>query len=259
METSRNPEGVALDEFVEAKPINCPWKHVNGLSANCGTFKVSGIVCQNENDRKRYSCHSLNFDRTSAFQSCLLLGYGFSQVTLEMNPSARLNLDTGIFEVSDRQMADIAQQDLGVLLLRHAAISRSENYVEKNYVEKKTCEFAAQAFRIADIPWAMGAGLAEIGFALESFTSSASILRCSCGWGRLVHVIASIVSRAEAKVHPVTLRARCTTMAAQSLKNQRLLFDLTQSSDSCSPMTKATKPTILSVALTAPHNCDGQT
>lgn len=36
-------------------------------------------------------------------------------------------------------------------------------------------------FRIAGIPWTMGTGLAEIGFALESFTSSAStkILFCN--------------------------------------------------------------------------------
>jgi hypothetical protein len=45
-------------------------------------------------------------------------------VTLEMNPSARLNLDAGIFEVSDRQMADIAQQNLGAFLLRPALIYR---------------------------------------------------------------------------------------------------------------------------------------
>ena len=44
-----------------------------------------------------------------------------------------------------------------------------------SYVEKKTCEFAVQPARIADIPWAIGAGLAEIGFTLESFTSSCSI------------------------------------------------------------------------------------
>jgi hypothetical protein len=51
----------------------------------------------------------------------------------------------------------------------------------RNYVEKRTCEFSGQPFRIADIPWTMGAGLAEIGFALESSTSSAStkILFCN--------------------------------------------------------------------------------
>ena len=46
-----------------------------------------------------------------------------------------------------------------------------------------------QAARIADIPRTIGAGLAEIGFTFESFTSSASTLRCSCGWGRLVCVM----------------------------------------------------------------------
>ena len=53
-------------------------------------------------------------------------------------------------------------------------------------VEKKTCEFAVQAARIAGIPWTIGAGFAETGFTFESFTSSSSTLRCSCGWGRLV-------------------------------------------------------------------------
>jgi hypothetical protein len=43
---------------------------------------------------------------------------------------------------------------------------------------------------MADIPWAIGAGLAEIGFTLESFMISCSILRCSCGWGRMVCLIA---------------------------------------------------------------------
>ncbi len=46
-----------------------------------------------------------------------------------------------------------------------------------------------QAARIADIPWTIGAGLAEIGFTCESFKSSSSTLRCSCGWGRLVCVM----------------------------------------------------------------------
>jgi len=38
------------------------------------------------------------------------------------------------------------------------------------YVEKKTRECAVQLAGIVDIPWAIGAGLAEIGFTLESFT-----------------------------------------------------------------------------------------
>jgi hypothetical protein len=59
-----------------------------------------------------------------------------------------------------------------------------------SYVEKKTCECAVQPARIAGIPWTIGAGLAEIGFTFESFTSSCSILRCSWGWGRLVCVMA---------------------------------------------------------------------
>jgi hypothetical protein len=57
------------------------------------------------------------------------------------------------------------------------------------YVEKKTCEFAVQAARSAGFPSTIGAGFAEIGFIFESFTSSSSILRCSCGWGRLVRVM----------------------------------------------------------------------
>jgi hypothetical protein len=47
-----------------------------------------------------------------------------------------------------------------------------------------------QLDRIAQIPWTIGAGLAEIGFTLESFTITCSILRCSCGWGRMVCVMA---------------------------------------------------------------------
>jgi hypothetical protein len=73
-----------------------------------------------------------------------------------------------------------------------------------SYVEKKTCEFAVQAARIADIPWTIGAGLAEIGFTLESFTSSSSTLRCSCGWGRLVCVMVQfshIVGRRSGPLH----------------------------------------------------------
>src|ERR1700733_13834069 len=59
------------------------------------------------------------------------------------------------------------------------------------YVEKKTCESAVPPVRIVVIPWTIGgAGLAEIGFILESLTSSCSILRCSCGWGGLVLVLA---------------------------------------------------------------------
>jgi hypothetical protein len=57
------------------------------------------------------------------------------------------------------------------------------------YVEKKTCEFAVQAARIANFLSAIGAGLAEIGFIFESFMSSFSTLRCSWGWGRLVCVM----------------------------------------------------------------------
>jgi hypothetical protein len=57
------------------------------------------------------------------------------------------------------------------------------------YVEKKTCEFAVQAAKIANFPSAIGAGLAEMGFIFESFTSSFSTLRCSWGWGRLVTVM----------------------------------------------------------------------
>jgi hypothetical protein len=54
------------------------------------------------------------------------------------------------------------------------------------HVEKKTCEFAVQAARIAGFPGTIVVGFAEIGFIFESFMSSSSTLRCSCGWGRLV-------------------------------------------------------------------------
>jgi len=54
------------------------------------------------------------------------------------------------------------------------------------YVEKKTCEFAVPAVRLAVFPGTIGVGFAEIGLIFESFTSSSSTLRCSCGWGRLV-------------------------------------------------------------------------
>jgi len=57
------------------------------------------------------------------------------------------------------------------------------------YVEKKTCESAENASRIAASPRTMGAGFAEIGCTFESLRSRASTLRCSCGWGRLVCVM----------------------------------------------------------------------
>jgi len=49
------------------------------------------------------------------------------------------------------------------------------------YVEKKTCEFVVQAARIGGFPSTIGTGFAEIGFIFESFRSSSSSLRCSCG------------------------------------------------------------------------------
>jgi hypothetical protein len=64
-------------------------------------------------------------------------------------------------------------ETVGALVPLHPLSSRS------SYVEKKTCECAVQAARVADTPWTIGAGLEEIGFTLESFTSSCSILRCS--------------------------------------------------------------------------------
>src|SRR5579864_1682387 len=93
-------------------------------------------------------------------------------------------------------MQILQQRTLVFFFLAMPATSRSEDYVEK-----KTCEFAGQACRIADIPWTMGAGLAEIGFALESFTSSASILRSSCGWGRIIRVIRQLFHGAGTKVN----------------------------------------------------------
>jgi hypothetical protein len=64
---------------------------------------------------------------------------------------------------------------------------RSESTCSR-YVEKKTCGFAVQAARVADSPSTMGADFVQTGFIFESFTSSFSTLRCSCGWGRLVCV-----------------------------------------------------------------------
>ena len=63
------------------------------------------------------------------------------------------------------------------------------------YVEKKTREFAVPVARRAECPIPIGAGFAEIGFILESLRSSSSTLRCSCRGGRLVCVIAAILSR----------------------------------------------------------------
>lgn len=77
------------------------------------------------------------------------------------------------------------------------------------YVEKKTCEFAVQADRIAGFPVTIGAGFAEIGFIFESFTSSFSILRCSCGWGRLVRIITQFS-------HALGQRRRTQTVARSS-------------------------------------------
>src|SRR5579859_6950726 len=50
------------------------------------------------------------------------------------------------------------------------------------YVEKKTRGFAVP---VANCPWVIGAGFAEMGCFLASAISSRSILRCSCGMGRL--------------------------------------------------------------------------
>ena len=63
------------------------------------------------------------------------------------------------------------------------------------YVEKKTRECAVPVGRRAEGPIPIGAGFAEIGFILESLRSSSSTLRCSCRGGRLVCVIALILSR----------------------------------------------------------------
>jgi len=38
-------------------------------------------------------------------------------------------------------------------------------------------------------PRTMGAGFADMGFTVASFVSSISMLRCSCGWGRLVSIM----------------------------------------------------------------------
>jgi len=45
---------------------------------------------------------------------------------------------------------------------------------------------------VADLPSAIGAGLAEIGFFFARTRSNCSILRCSCGMGRLVGVMKTL-------------------------------------------------------------------
>ncbi len=76
------------------------------------------------------------------------------------------------------------------------------------YVEKKTCEFAELAARIVGFPITIEAGLGEIGFIFESFTSSSSTLRCSCVWGRLVRVMMQFF-------HALGLRRRTHTAPLQ--------------------------------------------
>src|SRR5271169_3478554 len=88
-----------------------------------------------------------------------------------------------------------------------------------SYVEKKTCEFAVRAARIAGFPSTIGAGLAEIGFIFESFTSSSSTLRCSCGWGRLVSVMMQFS-------HAVGQRRRTQTAPSARLSAVEILLIL---------------------------------
>ena len=83
------------------------------------------------------------------------------------------------------------------------------------YVEKKTCGFAVEASRIAVFPNTIGAGFAEIGCIFESLRSSASTLRCSCGWGRLIGVIPLLSHVAAARRSP----ANCTIYEASSVES----------------------------------------
>jgi hypothetical protein len=66
-----------------------------------------------------------------------------------MNSSARLNLNAGIFEVSDWQMADIAEQDLGGRTTRgtlqsEADLSQARSHSPRNVCDSKglPCELA---------------------------------------------------------------------------------------------------------------------
>jgi len=67
-----------------------------------------------------------------------------------------------------------------------------------DYVEKKICGRAVRPARSAGNLWTIGAGLAETGFILESLMRSCSILRCSCGWGRLGDVMVLLSHEPEA-------------------------------------------------------------
>jgi hypothetical protein len=60
-------------------------------------------------------------NRHSALQSRLFPGPWHLGGGMQMNPSAGLNLDTGIFEISNWQMTFIADKDLGIFLRRHSA------------------------------------------------------------------------------------------------------------------------------------------
>jgi hypothetical protein len=81
------------------------------------------------------------------------------------------------------------------------------------YVEKKTCEFAVEAGP-ANFLGRIGAVLAEIGFTFESFKSSFSILRCSCGWGRLISVMDKLSHVEAQKINP----SSCTNLEAPTVK-----------------------------------------
>jgi hypothetical protein len=53
--------------------------------------------------------------------------------------------------------------------------------------------------RRLEFPLAIGAAFAEFDFIIASFSNSFSILRCSCGWGRLVFAMARLSHRTGGK------------------------------------------------------------
>lgn len=108
----------------------------------------------------------------------------FQLLTLQQQPP-RTCLEPFSFAM-DQRSKPIALRDCGARF-GSTSLWLSSRF---SYVEKKSLACAVLPARTADIPRTIGAGLAEMGFTLESFTSSFSILRYSCGWGRLVCVMA---------------------------------------------------------------------
>jgi len=60
------------------------------------------------------------------------------------------------------------------------------------------------------MPLAIGAGVSCLGFIFASLSRSSSILRCSCGWDRLVFVIFLFSHRKVTKKGPRLSQAKCS-------------------------------------------------